>query len=207
MSIGQLPDEERQDKTQARILEVALELIAKQGFAATSTREISERLGFSKAALYYHFRTKDELLNAIVAPAMSHLNAVVEGKSARPAAGHRRELLAAYVDLVATHEGLIRVLSEDPSVNDRPALLAAVPLYERLTQLLSGKDEPDTSLRARVRVALGGIHSAILHALPDDDPQVVRESAFSAACGALGIAGPRGARRRSQAAHDPILVE
>jgi AcrR family transcriptional regulator len=194
MTIGQLPDEERQEKTRARILDVALELIAKQGFAATSTREISERLGFSKAALYYHFRTKDELLNAIVAPAMAHLSAVVGGKSARSAAGPRRELLAAYIDLVATHEALIRVLSEDPSVNNRPALLAAVPLYERLTQLLSGKDEPDTSLRARVRVALGGIHAAILHALPDDDPQVVGDAAFSAACDALGIAAPRGAR-------------
>ena len=186
MGIGQI--DERQDKTHARILEVALELIAKQGFAATSTREISERLGFTKAALYYHFRTKDELLTAIVAPAMAHLSGVVEGKSALPAASPRRELLASYVDLVATHEELIRVLSEDPSVANRPALLAAGPLYECLTQLLSGTDAPDTSLRARVRVALGGIHAAILHARPDDDRQLVREAAFSAACGALGIA-------------------
>jgi AcrR family transcriptional regulator len=137
MGIGQI--DERQDKTHARILEVALELIAKQGFAATSTREISERLGFTKAALYYHFRTKDELLTAIVAPAMAHLSGVVEGKSALPAASPRRELLASYVDLVATHEELIRVLSEDPSVANRPALLAAGPLYECLTQLLSGR--------------------------------------------------------------------
>lgn len=191
MSIATFPNPGRQDKTRARILEVALELMAKQGFAATSTREISERLGFTKAALYYHFRTKDELLSAIVAPTMAHLSAVVDGKAARSAAGPRRELLAAYVDLVAAHEDLIRVLSEDPSVTNRPALLAAGPIYKRLTQLLSGQDVPDAYLRTRVRVALGGIHTAILHAFPDDDRQVVREATLSAACGALGIAPPR----------------
>ena len=39
------------DQTRARILDVALELIADRGFAATSTREIAERLGVTKAAL------------------------------------------------------------------------------------------------------------------------------------------------------------
>ena len=39
------------DETRDRILEVTLQLIADHGFAATSTREISERLGFTKAAL------------------------------------------------------------------------------------------------------------------------------------------------------------
>ena len=53
------------DDTRARILKAALHLFAEHGFAGTSTREISERLGFTKAALYYHFRTKDDLLAAI----------------------------------------------------------------------------------------------------------------------------------------------
>src|SRR5262245_44199063 len=53
-------------ETRARILATAVELIAEKGFAATTTRELSERLGFTKAALYYHFRTKDDLLVALV---------------------------------------------------------------------------------------------------------------------------------------------
>src|SRR5580704_11984475 len=111
------------ETTRSRILAVALELIAENGFAATSTRELSERLGFTKAALYYHFRTKDDLLTALVAPALDDLGSLAHDgpRSTTPAA--RRELLAGYVDLVATHEGLIRVLSQDPSVAGHPVLV------------------------------------------------------------------------------------
>ena len=46
-------------------MEAALDLFAEKGFAQTATRELAERLGFTKAALYYHFRTKDDLLAAL----------------------------------------------------------------------------------------------------------------------------------------------
>jgi AcrR family transcriptional regulator len=42
--------------TRARILAIALELFAEQGFAGTSVADIAGRLGTTKAALYYHFR-------------------------------------------------------------------------------------------------------------------------------------------------------
>jgi AcrR family transcriptional regulator len=183
--------DDSREETRVRVLDVALQLIAAKGFAATSTREISERLGFTKAALYYHFRTKDDLLAALVAPAIEELAAMVEGRDPRPAAGPRRGMLAAYIDLVAAHENLIRVLSEDPSVAHRPAFSAAAPLYERLTDLLAGQESPGTAQRARVRATLGGIHAALLHAGPGEDRTVLRQATLAAACGALGIPGPR----------------
>lgn len=188
---AQAARDETRDETRARILDVALELIAANGFAGTSTREISERLGFTKAALYYHFRTKDDLLAALAAPATGQLAGIVEGRVPRPAAVARREVLAAYVDLVAGHADLIRVLSQDPSVAHSPAFTAAAPLYDRLTRLLAGEEVPGAAARARVRAALGGIHTALLRAAPGDDPAVVRAAALAAACGALGIPGPR----------------
>jgi len=45
-----------------RILDVALELFNAQGYDATSLREIAERLGVTKAALYYHFKSKGDIL-------------------------------------------------------------------------------------------------------------------------------------------------
>jgi AcrR family transcriptional regulator len=45
-----------------RILEVALELFNTQGYDKTSLREIAERLGVTKAALYYHFERKQDIL-------------------------------------------------------------------------------------------------------------------------------------------------
>jgi AcrR family transcriptional regulator len=48
--------------TRARILDVALDLFNEQGYDKTSLREIAARLGFTKAALYYHFERKEDIL-------------------------------------------------------------------------------------------------------------------------------------------------
>jgi AcrR family transcriptional regulator len=45
-----------------RILDVALELFNEQGYDKTSLREIADRLGVTKAALYYHFERKEDIL-------------------------------------------------------------------------------------------------------------------------------------------------
>ena len=41
---------------------VATELFIEQGYEGTSLREIADRLGITKAALYYHFPSKDDIL-------------------------------------------------------------------------------------------------------------------------------------------------
>jgi AcrR family transcriptional regulator len=51
--------------TRDRILGVALDLFTEQGFDGTSLREIAERLNVTKAALYYHFESKDDILLAL----------------------------------------------------------------------------------------------------------------------------------------------
>ena len=51
--------------TRDRILDVALDLFTEQGFDGTSLREIAEQLGVTKAALYYHFESKDDILMAL----------------------------------------------------------------------------------------------------------------------------------------------
>jgi AcrR family transcriptional regulator len=51
--------------TRERILNVALDLFIEKGFDKTSLREIAEQLGFTKAALYYHFASKNDILMAL----------------------------------------------------------------------------------------------------------------------------------------------
>lgn len=52
--------------THQRIQDVALELFADKGYDKTSLREIAERLDVTKAALYYHFKTKEDILVSLV---------------------------------------------------------------------------------------------------------------------------------------------
>jgi len=48
--------------TRERILDIALELFVEQGYEKTSLRDIAARLGTTKAALYYHFERKQDIL-------------------------------------------------------------------------------------------------------------------------------------------------
>jgi AcrR family transcriptional regulator len=51
--------------TRERILDIALDLFIRKGYAETSLREIAEALRFSKAAIYYHFESKQDILLAL----------------------------------------------------------------------------------------------------------------------------------------------
>lgn len=169
-----------------QILDVALDLIAERGYAGTPLREIAERMGFTKAALYYHFRTKEDLLVALLAPAAEDLERLVDSVRLPTTPEQKGELLAGYVALVRKHAKFIRVLSEDQSVRHSPALLGPEEMFRRLAALLAGTEDPDVTQRARVRAALGGIHAVVVRADPDDDADLLAAAATAAATGALG---------------------
>jgi AcrR family transcriptional regulator len=59
---GRHPDE---GDTRGRILDVALDLFTVQGYDKTTLRQIAERLGFTQAAIYYHFAAKEDILVAL----------------------------------------------------------------------------------------------------------------------------------------------
>lgn len=48
-----------------RILDLAADLFVRHGYAETSMREIADELGVSKAALYYHYESKQDILLAL----------------------------------------------------------------------------------------------------------------------------------------------
>ena len=54
------------ESTKERILRTALELFAQNGYLGTSMNDIAGQLGFTKAALYKHCASKQEILDKIV---------------------------------------------------------------------------------------------------------------------------------------------
>lgn len=52
--------------TKEKILEEALKLFAKSGYMGTSMNDIASQLGVTKAALYKHYSSKQEILNSII---------------------------------------------------------------------------------------------------------------------------------------------
>ncbi len=60
------------------IMEKALELFAKQGFEATSVQQITDYCGISKGAFYLSFKSKDELILALVDHFMIQLTSDID---------------------------------------------------------------------------------------------------------------------------------
>jgi AcrR family transcriptional regulator len=86
--------------THAEILAVACELFTERGYEATSLREIAERLGITKAALYYHFPGKDDILRALLEPMRDALAELIDRLE-------HAEDRAAFADTLAWMVGMI----------------------------------------------------------------------------------------------------
>jgi AcrR family transcriptional regulator len=183
----QVPGTVEGESTRARVLNTALALIAERGYAATSIREVAERMGFTKAALYYHFASKDALLQALAAPVLDGLQRLA-AEPVSASATARRGCVAEYVDLVVSAADVMRVLYDDPSARNSALLAQVRPLYGQVFARLCGAEQPSTLDTALARAAVGAVHAALLRADADDDPSILRAAATTAACGALGLA-------------------
>ena len=56
----------KEKNTKEKILEEALRLFAQRGYMGTSMNDIASRLGVTKAALYKHYKSKQEILDSII---------------------------------------------------------------------------------------------------------------------------------------------
>src|ERR1700678_976619 len=92
--------------TRSRVQKVALELFAEYGYEKTSLREIAERLGVTKAALYYHFKSKEDIVHSFTDDYFAEFDALVEWAKTQPRGeATRRAVLDQYVGIVlASHE-------------------------------------------------------------------------------------------------------
>jgi len=100
--------------TRTRIQEVALELFAARGYDQTSLREIADRLGVTKAALYYHFKTKEEILASTLEDYLAEVHELIEWGREQPRTAESRHLvLSRYFGLVGKRLTAMRFMQQD----------------------------------------------------------------------------------------------
>src|SRR2546426_12536817 len=102
--------------TRERILEIARDLIGKRGYTSTSISQIADRLGTSKAALYYHFKSKEEILDALLSEPVVAFRELAQRAAALPPGQRAEEILGAIIDFVAGPSSCLTIFQNDPSV-------------------------------------------------------------------------------------------
>src|SRR6516164_2576603 len=132
-----------QPDTKQRILTIAGELFARQGYTGTTIADIARELGTTTAALYYHFPSKAAILGGLLAgplAAYTRLLGSLDSGQATP-----EDLLGAIIDLCVESRELASILDRDPAalaMIDEQLPRSSAELTAQTVAALAGPD-PD----------------------------------------------------------------
>ncbi|MFD6951428.1 TetR family transcriptional regulator [Nocardiopsis sp. TSRI0078] len=164
----------------AQLIDVTVRLIAEHGDAGTSLARIAEAAGITKAAVLYHFRSKDALVRAARESALTglveHVGEAVEsaGPERAPAAYVR-----SMVGYLRDHPGYTRVIIAAVSDGgERRSSERWRPLADLMHAARQARGaSSDLDLRTTALIVGGGIDAIVAEHLdhPDYDPLAAAE--------------------------------
>lgn len=124
-------------RTRERVLTEAEAVFAEAGYHGARLHEIARRVGLRKASLFHHFASKEDLYRAVVERGAAETEQILRDVLEREGDPRAKveELLAAYVDLVATHPDRTRILLRQ-SLDGSPAVAQSRETRELMRSLL-----------------------------------------------------------------------
>ncbi|MEU8240974.1 TetR/AcrR family transcriptional regulator [Actinoplanes missouriensis] len=161
----------------AHLHDTALRLFARDGVEGTSLQAIADEMGVTKAAVYYHYKTKEDIVLGVLAPLLQDMTAVVTAAQTRRGQQARREaFLAGFVDLVLTSRSRFTMLLRDPYVlrllTQHPDLMQ---WWLRSREIVVGAN-PDPAAHIPWMIFLGGLGTPMNDpAIAELDDNVLRE--------------------------------
>ncbi|GHD46968.1 TetR/AcrR family transcriptional regulator [Streptomyces galbus] len=154
--------QQRRGNTRQRIQDVALDLFAEQGYDKTSLREIAERLDVTKAALYYHFKTKEEILVSIFEDLTQPIEDLIEwGREQPHTLQTKQEIVRRYGQALDDAAPLFRFMQENQATIRE--LRIGESFKSRMQSLREIIIDPDAPLADQVRCvsALFTLHAGM----------------------------------------------
>jgi AcrR family transcriptional regulator len=155
--------EERMDR---RIARLALDRFRVDGFVGTSIADLAGALGVSKAAIYYHYRSKDALLHRLIDPLLDAIDACI-GDHTTPARTPR-QLLGAYLAVLLAHREVVPLIATDVAVLNHPRIGPRVRAQNQQLRTLLAAPDTDVAARVRAEAALGAIWRPLIADPPLD---------------------------------------
>ena len=108
-------------ETRQRILDVALDLFVEQGYEKTSLREIAERVGVTKAALYYHFQSKEDIVTTLHMPVHELMHSAMARLGDTTGTASWLAFLDWLIDQLAAHSRLFLMYQRNATGHRRAA--------------------------------------------------------------------------------------
>jgi AcrR family transcriptional regulator len=129
------------EQTRQQILETAQRLFAELGYDATSLQMIADDMGLTKAAVYYHFRAKSDILYAAMQPGIERVEALLNVVAALRSRRARMEcMVTGLVDFLVENRHLAVMASNEPAAKRHKLDEESVAMKERALTLFYGDD-------------------------------------------------------------------
>jgi AcrR family transcriptional regulator len=141
-----------------RIAGLALARFGDRGFAGTSVADLATALGVSKAAIYYHYRSKDALLHRLVDPLLDAIDACIDtyGTPLGPADA-AQQLLAGYLAALTAYRQVVTLVATDVAVLNHPEIGPRIRAQNRHLRTLLVAPDQSVPATLRAAAALGAI--------------------------------------------------
>jgi len=128
------------ERTRQQILETAQRLFTDLGYDATSLQMIADEMGLTKAAVYYHFRAKSDILHAAMQPGIQRLEVLLDEAAAiRGRRARIEHLVDGFVDFLVEHRHYAVMASTDPAAKRNKLDGKKVTLAQRALTVLFGE--------------------------------------------------------------------
>jgi AcrR family transcriptional regulator len=175
-----------------RFIDVAVRLFTQRSFAGTSLQMIADELGVTKAAVYHHFHTREDLLNAVVEPLLEQLRIIVDAAEQQRSIHARAEyMLTGYTGLAVRNRALLSVLAADPGAIEMLRSQRDLgTLIDRQIKLLADVDPGPAGL-VKAALVLAGIAGAAGPTLVELDDDDLNRYLIEAGRRTLGLRTPR----------------
>jgi AcrR family transcriptional regulator len=135
------------ERTRQQILETAQRLFTDLGYDATSLQMIADEMGLTKAAVYYHFRAKSDILHAAMQPGIQRLEALLDESAAiRGRRARIEHLVDGFVDFLVQHRLYASMTAADPAAKRNDLDSTKDTLARRALTLFYG-DNPNGAER------------------------------------------------------------
>ena len=171
---------QRTANTKNQILENARELFAAHGYDGTSIRQLTATLNITPAALYYHFASKNDVLEGLAAKLHDGSDDLLKRISEfDQSPKSMREALGQYYDLLADDIHVFRLVYNDAAIQHSPIGQRLRSQARDFYAYLVGPD-PSVEDRMRAAGAVGIIRLSLEQrgVDPDKHREVVVERAF-----------------------------
>ena len=146
--------------TRKKILDVAGRLFAEKGYNNTSVRDIAAELGIANPSLYYHFKSKEEILKELMVEPLAVSQAAIAEAQQLQGESRLRRIIEGLLESLEVHSGIALMALRDGGGISEEQRDRQATVQPQIRELLA-QDVDGENRTLRLTMAMGAVQAAV----------------------------------------------